>query len=107
MKRCTKCGQLLPLDNFSKCAGYKDGHKNICKKCHNEHSKEYRKIQKEKREILLGKRDPDYEKHIGGYRVYVLNHTKEGEVKYNVVSTKGGVFHTNEKRDFINFLMEL
>lgn len=107
MKRCSKCGQLLPLECFSKEPTYKDGYKNICKKCHKEYAKKYRKLQKEKREILLGKRDPDYEKHIGGYRVYVLNHTKRGEFKYNVVSTKGSVFHTNNKGDFLSFLTEI
>lgn len=107
MKRCSKCGQLLPLDSFSKEPTYKDGYKTICKKCTNEYSREYRAREKERRKTLLEIKKREPEECLGGYRVYVLNHTKRGEFKYNVVSTKGGVFHTNNKGDFLSFLTEI
>lgn len=33
MKKCKKCGLLLPLEGFHKDGKNKDGRKNICKKC--------------------------------------------------------------------------
>lgn len=107
MKRCSKCGQLLPLESFSKEPTYKDGYKTICKKCTNEYSREYRAREKERRKTLLEIKKHEPEECLGGYRIYVLNHTKRGEFKYNVVSTKGGVFHTNDKKIFLNFLTEI
>lgn len=35
MKKCSKCGEVLPIDKFYKCAKTKDGHQAHCKKCHN------------------------------------------------------------------------
>ena len=32
-KICRKCGSELPLSEFYKAKGNKDGHKNICKEC--------------------------------------------------------------------------
>ena len=32
-KKCSKCGELKPLEEFHKDQSHKDGHKNICKKC--------------------------------------------------------------------------
>ena len=107
MKKCSKCGQLLPLDSFSKGLTYKDCHKSICKKCINEYNREYRVRKKERKKKLLGIKNLEPEDYLGGYMVYVLNHTKRGEFKYNVVSTKGNVFHTNNKEDFLSFLREV
>lgn len=33
MKRCKKCGELLPLDAFYKATGAKDGHRGDCNAC--------------------------------------------------------------------------
>lgn len=33
MKQCTKCGQLKPLDKFSKDKTKQDGHRSACKEC--------------------------------------------------------------------------
>lgn len=32
-KRCKKCGELKPLDEFYRSAGMRDGHRNDCKSC--------------------------------------------------------------------------
>lgn len=36
MKKCRKCGRVLPIDEFNKHCRTKDGHFNICKKCYGE-----------------------------------------------------------------------
>lgn len=35
MKKCSKCGEVLPIYKFYKCAKTKDGYQSHCKKCHN------------------------------------------------------------------------
>lgn len=39
-KICHKCGQELPLDNFSKNAKHKDGLQNHCRACASEYSRQ-------------------------------------------------------------------
>lgn len=34
MKKCSKCGEVLPIDKFYKCTNTKDGYQSHCKKCH-------------------------------------------------------------------------
>lgn len=34
MKKCNKCGEVLPIDKFYKCAKTKDGYQSHCKQCH-------------------------------------------------------------------------
>lgn len=34
MKKCVKCGETKPFEQFSKCSRYKDGHNSWCKACH-------------------------------------------------------------------------
>lgn len=42
---------------------------------------------------------------LGGYRIYVLNHCKEGEVKYTCVKVSTAeVYRTNDKRKFLSYL---
>lgn len=44
-KKCSVCGQELPLSSFSKNPGMRDGYLNTCKTCRNEKAK-YRKALK-------------------------------------------------------------
>ena len=46
-KKCRKCGEIKPIENFSKSKGYLDGFKSACKKCEYEIAKE-NKTKKEK-----------------------------------------------------------
>lgn len=39
-KRCTKCGEIKPLDAFSPASGCKDGRRGVCKDCRNLYFKE-------------------------------------------------------------------
>lgn len=32
-KKCSRCGRILPIDQFSKKSGSKDGHQSWCKDC--------------------------------------------------------------------------
>lgn len=41
---------------------------------------------------------------LGGYNVHILNYPFNKERKYNIVSTAGEVFKTNDKREFLRFL---
>ncbi|HEY3673195.1 MAG TPA: endonuclease VII domain-containing protein [Acidimicrobiia bacterium] len=34
MKRCKKCGELKPIDEFHRASGMRDGHRSECKSCH-------------------------------------------------------------------------
>ena len=40
-KRCSKCGRILPLSEFSKCKSSKDGRFSYCKDCKKEFAKAY------------------------------------------------------------------
>jgi len=33
MKRCKKCGEVKPIDEFHRAAGMRDGHRSECKSC--------------------------------------------------------------------------
>lgn len=48
-KICKKCGQELPLENFSKNAKMKDGLQNHCKACASEYSRQIWQRKKAKR----------------------------------------------------------
>jgi hypothetical protein len=33
MRKCTKCGEIKPLDEYNRHESYKDGHRRQCKRC--------------------------------------------------------------------------
>lgn len=44
----------------------------------------------------------------GGYKITILNHTKSGEFKYNIYSTRTGkLFKTNKKDEFVSKLAKI
>ena len=47
MKKCTKCGQELPLDKYYRATREKDGLTCWCKLCHDEYAQEYRKTHRD------------------------------------------------------------
>lgn len=47
-KKCRVCGKELPIERFSIDRKAKDGHRNICKDCHNIYQKEQRLIREGK-----------------------------------------------------------
>lgn len=48
-KRCSKCGQELPLSEFSKNKSTKDGYESYCRRCKSKYIKEL--TQRHKKEI--------------------------------------------------------
>ena len=48
-KICKKCGQELPLENFSKNAKMKDGLQNHCRACASEYSRQFWQRKKAKK----------------------------------------------------------
>ena len=108
VKTCTRCRRTLPLDRFSKNDTYKDGFKTICKDCVNDYGRHYYRHQLEKwhkfNENLTLKEMMQAEETLGGYKIFIQNHVKKGEQKYNIVDTAGEVFKTNNKDEFFNYL---
>lgn len=43
MKQCRKCHEVKPLDEFSKSSRSKDGLQSMCRKCHAEYQREWRR----------------------------------------------------------------
>lgn len=41
MKKCKKCGETKPLEEFYKCTTNKDGHKGYCKVCQSAISRDW------------------------------------------------------------------
>lgn len=94
-KICTKCLKEKDIKEFPVDIHGKYGHKSICKKCINKYNIGRRKGLDEKQALET----------LGGYIIYILNHPKTSEDKYNcfdVVNNK--VYLTSNKSDFFNYL---
>lgn len=116
-KVCSKCGRELTLDHFSPAKGYKNGYYSRCHDCVNQATREYYQAHRdrkretnriyqqryrEKKEQLQTLRDCEV---IGGYRMYILNHAKQGEYKYTAVKVStADVFRTNNVTEFFSYL---
>ena len=114
LKKCTCCGKELPLYEFAPDGRYKYGVLSRCRKCIAKAAREYRlkrekagwyksKPPKQKEEDLVAIKE--FNIVCGGYKIFVLNHCKEGEVKYTCVKVSTAeVFRTNDKRKFLCYL---
>ncbi|MBQ9236139.1 MAG: hypothetical protein IJ184_06740 [Alphaproteobacteria bacterium] len=50
----------------------------------------------------------DFDKACGGYHITILNHTKEGEMRFSILRTSDGKFiNTNDPERFINLIKDL
>lgn len=103
MKRCPKCQQILPIEDF--WFRPKDGcFQSYCKKCLTIASRLSRK--KNKRKILSPKeKKANY--ILGGFKIYILNYTSLNECKFNIFSTKGKVYKTNKPSQFLDRIKEI
>lgn len=54
-KRCPRCGQYLPVSEFTKSSKSKDGLSTYCKECSSEMSKQYRQNVKDRLAIADSK----------------------------------------------------
>lgn len=124
VKTCTKCGKAKPIDEFYNSLTGKYGVQARCKECqrkehkkyynaHLEHKRAMNRIYNERRqerERLAKENEERLEllkasEILGGYRIYILNHVKEGEVKYTCVKVSTAeVYRTNDKRNFLCYL---
>lgn len=121
-KFCTKCGECLPISEFGRCStGYL---RSWCKECMRGYAKKYyvekrdeiltrHKIYKQKKKEKMKtlsyrhtyQRTKEFQRDVlGGYKIYLLNHIKKGERKYNIIKTNGETFKTNDKSEFMRYL---
>lgn len=99
MHQCHVCGRVLPDFEFYKCKKER-----ICKECYK--LREYKRIYK--KELLDEQAQKfDFNKMNGGYVIRILNHTKPFEHKFNIQSTEGEVWATDDKEQFLKKLNEL
>jgi len=124
VKTCTKCGKTKPIEEFYNTPTGKYGVQARCKECQRkEHKKYYAADLERRREMNRIYKERQYAKEklakenaerieilraselLGGYRIYVLNHCKEGESKYTCVKVSTAeVYRTNDKRKFLSYL---
>ena len=99
-KICSKCKRELPLSAFGKLNISKDGLQYMCKECN--HENYIKSMIRKENKITKTLEYHSLCDAIGGYNLFILNHTKQGEFKYNMVNTATGeIFNTNNKEDFI------
>ena len=97
MKKCNTCGRELPKSQFNKAPRNRDGLKCRCKKCDSKYWKEY---------TGYFESDAQLNESVGGYKCYILNYAKKSEFKYNIVSTNGQVINTNDKNEFVDYIIK-
>ena len=51
MKKCKRCGSVLPLSEFHKATKSPDGHQYVCKSCKSQIARESRQAKKAKEEL--------------------------------------------------------
>ena len=54
MKKCCRCHEIKPISSFSRKKSSKDGHRNICRSCHTNYTRESRRKKKQFALELLG-----------------------------------------------------
>jgi hypothetical protein len=98
MKRCTKCMEIKPYEQFSKLNRAKDGYQYHCKTCNNKDNQKFRD------EI-----DPEYmsrwfSKHRKHWNEYISDYAAAGDTNtiYSITAPDGMVYigHTRRKKRF-------
>lgn len=93
-KTCNKCGQDKDLDSFCKGKQYKDGRKNICKRCHTDYMIQYYKNNPNKKAAkirLNTQKRPNWSRH----------HLSQEEYQ-KLFDLYSGKCHSCHERDAIN-----
>lgn len=123
-KICTKCKRELPLSEFSRLKGGKNGLRSLCNECNRaivrawqkankekiaRYQQEYRDKRKQKMKTLAARereaRRKAFAKDVlGGYTIYILNYPTNKERKYNAVSTAAISLRPTIKRSFCGLL---
>ncbi len=68
MKRCKKCGEIKPLDEFHRANGMKDGHRSECKDCHRAHMRQWYSDNRERAIAGVRQWQQDNKEHLAAYR---------------------------------------
>lgn len=123
-KVCHKCGEKKPLREFSRQASCRGGYSTFCKACKSKQAREWAEKNPERKkqmnlayqqkvkaqtrtlaqkEFYAAKKDFQTDL-LGGFKASILNYTKRGEFRFNIVRTDGKVFKTNNKQEFLDFL---
>lgn len=106
MKRCSCSHKLKPESEFYKNKYTKDGLTPICKQCSSFRSKGY----KTKEIRSLSETEEKNIKTLGGWRINILNHTKERENRFNMIEIGGDktlALSTNDKELFKRRICEI
>ena len=91
-KRCSKCGQILPLEKFSKSEKSRDGYQSMCKACQAEYN---RKRYEERRD----KSKP----HVMTIKDFTSRELMEELARRNYSGTLEYPVTTTKKIDITNF----
>ena len=68
MKRCKKCGEVKPYDEFYRAAGMADGHRSECKSCHVVASKRWYSANRAKAIADVKRWQQENKEHLNAYR---------------------------------------
>ncbi len=105
---CKQCGRTLSLNSFPYTNKDKRHRYHTCRKCrklnHNIYMRNYRKEKKEMDNATINNL---CEENCGGWKIYILKHYKQGEFKYNLLSTTGETYHTNDFKEFLSIISGL
>ncbi len=96
MIRCTLCNQELPECEFYPSDLKRGLHH--CKKCRYKHwgKKSIKKYTESIKELP----NFDFNRHLGGYTVSIINYVKPNEHRYTIKGTDGVLVKTNDVKTF-------
>lgn len=110
-KKCFKCGRILPIEDFYRHGGMKDGHLNKCKECtkNDVHKKYLENIEKPEYVENERKRGRDKYRRLG-YKTRLVQHcegssTREYLERRSICMTGCEVHHWNYNRPHDVFIL--
>lgn len=110
-RTCKQCGRTLSLEMFPYTSDkiYKNKYRShTCRRCKSIYNKNYRKqYNKEWRQTKQEVIHNLFEANCGGWKIYILKHYKQGEFKFNILSTTGELYQTNDFDEFLSFLSSM
>lgn len=68
MKRCKKCGERKPFDDFYRAKGMSDGHRSECKSCHQAAVRRWYRANREKAIADVKRWQQENKEHLHEYR---------------------------------------
>ncbi len=68
MKRCKKCGEIKPLDEFYRATGMRDGHRSECKDCHRAKQQRWYAANREHAIAEVKRWQQENKEHLHDYR---------------------------------------